>query len=112
MPRFLLIPILFAPLLPATLPASAGTQGPHWQEGEILSRKTINPGRHNTQTRYVYRIKSGGKQYTVRFDRPLSVGLMEPLKFTVSRKHLVVQDADGSQLKASILKKSEPAMRQ
>jgi len=100
--------VLLGSLLSASLAAAGGT---HWQEGEILSRKTIAPGHHNTRTRYVYRIKCGGMQYTVRFDQPLALGLYSPLTFAVSRKHLVVQNADGSELKASILEKSEPLIR-
>lgn len=100
--------LLLIPVLPTALPAAGGT---HWLEGEVLSRKTLTPDHHHTQTRYVYHIRGGGMQYTARFDHPLSVGLYEPLKFAVSRRHLVVQDTDGSELKASILRKSEPVIR-
>ena len=113
MPRFrlfaFLLPCLLIPLLPGCLPAETA---PHWLEGEILSRRTIAPDRHTSHPRYVYRIRSGAIQYTVRFDRPLSMRLYSPLTFAVSRRHLLVQDADGTQLKAHILKKSEPALRQ
>jgi hypothetical protein len=112
MSRFQLIPfLLLGLLLPASLPAASDVPGPHWQDGEILSRRTITPGHHNNQTRYVYRIKGGGLQYTVRLDRPLAMALYTPMKFAVSHKHLVVQDTDGSELKANILKKSEPIIR-
>src|SRR5947209_5442939 len=53
--------------LPAAVSAGSGTQGPLWQEGEILSRRTILPGHHKWRTRYVYRIKGGGMQYMARF---------------------------------------------
>jgi hypothetical protein len=111
MPRFKFIALLLlVPVLSSTLPAAA-PHGLRWQEGEILSRKTIAPSHHNNHTRYVYRIRGGGMQYTARFDRPLSVAPYSPLTFAVSGGHLVVQDADGSELKAPILKKSEPALR-
>jgi len=103
--------LLLGLLLPASLPARSDAPGPHWQDGEILSRRTITPGHHNNHTRYVYRIKGGGLQYTARFDQPLPMALYTPVKFAVSRNHLLVQDADGSELKANILKKSEPIIR-
>ena len=111
MPRFKFIALLLlGPVLPTALPAAA-PHGLRWQEGEILSRRTIVPGHHKNQTRYVYRIRGGGRQYTARFDQPLSVAPYSPLTFAVSGGHLVVQDADGSELKASILKKSDPSLR-
>jgi|SRR5271157_1395154 len=112
MSRFKLMAFLLAApwLLPAGLSAS-GTHQQLWQEGEILSRKTILPRHHHPQTRYVYRIKGGGVHYVARFDQPLSLGLYAPLKFSVDHRHLLVQDADGSEMKASILKKSEPVIR-
>jgi hypothetical protein len=97
--------------LPASLPAATGSRAPLWQEGEILSRKTILPGHHHPRTRYIYRIKGGGVQYMARFDQPLSLSVYAPLKFSVNRNHLFVQDSDGSEMKASILQKSEPVIR-
>ncbi len=105
------LPLLLVFLVPAALPAASDTTLPHWQEGEILSRRTIGPNHHNTHIRYIYRIKGGALQYTARFDQPLSVAQYAPLKFAVSHRHMLVQDADGSELKASILKKSEPIIR-
>ncbi len=95
----------------STLVAAPGTRNPRWQQGEILSRTTIAPSRHNSRTRYVYRIKSGSVQYVARFDERLSVAAYTPLMFSVAQKHLIVQDADGSEFKASILKKSVPGIR-
>ena len=101
-------PITLVLLIPLLLPVASAAGNQRWQEGEILSRKTIAPGRHHSQPRYVYRIKADGMQYVARFDRPLSVPPYEPLKFSVARRHLFVQDADGSELKAPLLRKSEP----
>lgn len=109
MSRLKLIPFLLVSCLPLTL--AAGTNGPHWQQGEITSRQTIGPSHHNNHTRYVYCIKGNGVHYTARFDQPLSVRPFSPLNFAVSRRHLLVRDADGSELKADILTKSEPAIR-
>lgn len=110
--RLRLIPVSLLLLLPFTWPlAASGLDGQHWQDGEILSRRTIGPGHHHPHARYVYRIKSGGMQYVARFDQPLSLSQYAPLKIAVERRHLLVQDADGSEFKASILKRSEPAMR-
>ena len=113
MSRFKLMAFLLAApwLFPAGLSAASGTHPPLWQDGEILSRKTILPCHHDPRTRYVYRIKGSGMQYMARFDQPLSLGLYAPLKFSVVRRHLFVQDADGSEMKASILQKSEPVIR-
>ena len=91
--------------------AASERSSQHWQEAEILSRRTIGPNHHHSYTRYVYRIKSGGMQYVARFDRPLSLSQYAPLKIAVEGRHLLVQDADGSELRAFILKRSEPLMR-
>jgi hypothetical protein len=91
--------------------AASGRGSQHWQDGEILSRHTIGPGHHHPRARYVYRIRSGVMEYVARFDQPLSMSQYAPLKIAVERKHLLVQDADGSEMKASILMRSEPAMR-
>ena len=106
------IVIVLLAVLPASLSAGSGTPSPRWQEGEILSRKTILPSHHHTQTRYVYCIRSGGVEYTARFDRPLAMRTYAPVKLSVRRKHILVQDADGSQQKASILMRSMMAIRQ
>lgn len=105
--------VLTAPwLIPSALPAGPSTHNKQlWQEGEIVSRKTILPGHHHPRTRYLYRIKSGGLQYMARFDEPLSLAPYAPLKVSVNRRHLFVQDSDGSEMKAAILKKSEPELR-
>jgi len=104
---------LLLSFLPAGLAAADGTRtNQKWQEGEILSRRTIAASPRNPRTRYVYRIKSGAMQYVARFNQPLSVTPYAPLKFSVARRHLWVQDADGSEQKAAILKRSESAMRQ
>ena len=109
MSRFKLMAFLLA--APWLFGATPGTPKQPWQEGEILSRKTILPSHHHARTSYVYRIKGGGMQYRARFDQPLSLGMYAPLKFSVNHGHLFVQDADGSQKKASILKKSDPSIR-
>lgn len=108
------LPVALTLLLLLPFPGCLAASGPgsqHWQDGEILSRRTIGPRHHHPHTRYVYRIRSGGMQYVARFDQPLSLSQYAPLKIAVEHKHLLVQDADGSELKASILKRSEPAMR-
>ena len=104
---------LLLSLFPAGLAAADGTRtNLKWQEGEILSRRTIGPGPHNPRTRYIYRIKSGVMQYVARFNQPLSLAPYAPLKFSVARRHLWVQDADGSEQKAAIIKRSESGIRQ
>jgi hypothetical protein len=75
-----------------------------WQEGEIVSRKTVAVGHRNSRTGYVYRIKAGGRQYVARLDQPLSLGVYAPVEISVQRKHLLVRDADGSEQKAFLVR--------
>jgi len=91
--------VLLLPLLCASATAQRV-----WQEGEIVSRKTVAVGHRNQRTGYVYRIKAGGQQYVARLEQPLSLGVYAPVKFSVERKHLLVRDADGSEQKASLLR--------
>ena len=106
----LVIPLLFAGA-PGPVAADSGSNSQVWQDGELVSRKTIFPRPHHPRTTYVYRIKSGAVHYVARFDRPLSLRLYAPLKFSIDRGHLYVKDADGTELKASNVRRSEPAIR-
>ena len=109
MSRLMLMALLL--VAPGLFAAGPGSPDRPWQDGEIVSRRTVFAGAHHARTSYVYRIRSGAAQYRARFDQPLSLGLYAPLRFSVTRGHLFVQDADGSQLKASLLKKSDPGLR-
>ena len=110
--RFAPIFLLSCLALPFPSAAASAPQTTHWQEAEIVSRKTIVPGHHSFQTHYVYCIKSGPVQYKARFDKPLSVALYSPVKIAVKRRHILIQDADGSEHKAGILVKTDTALRQ
>ncbi len=74
-----------------------------WQEGEILSRKTVVIGLRTPRTAYVYRIRAGSREYVARFEQPLLVTVYAPVKFSVSGRHLLVQDADGNEQRAALL---------
>ena len=102
--------LLFA-IAPRPVAAASGSNSQVWQDGELVSRKTIFPRPHHPRTTYVYRIKSGAVHYVARFDRPLSLRLYGPVKFSIDRGHLYVKDADGTELKASTVRRSEPAIR-
>ena len=97
--------LLLLPLL-----CASATEKQLWQEGEILSRKTVIAGHRNPRTAYVYRIKAGGREYLARFDQPLAIGPYAPVKFSVTRKNLFVQNEDGSELKAELLQKTETTL--
>src|SRR5215469_7237741 len=107
MSQFGLRAALFLLLLPfaAKMEAASETPNRHWQEGEILSRKTIPPSRRHSRKRYVYRIKNGSVQYTAQSDEPLSLLPHTPLEFSIAHRHLFVREANGLEWKSSILKK-------
>jgi hypothetical protein len=93
--------VLFAMLLPASLDAAAVPR--RWQDGEILSRKTVSTGRDYVRKQYVYRVKGFNLSYLVVSDIPLHLDLYVPMRFSADRRHLFIQDADGQECKAAIL---------
>jgi hypothetical protein len=99
--------ILFFLLAP--LVASAGPAVRQWQDGELLSRKTVPMGRTFTRNEYIYRVRGFNCRYVVVSKTPLGLDLYEPMKFSVDRKHLLIQDADGRELQAHILRKAAAA---
>ena len=85
--------------------ASAISNGQVWQEGELVSRRTIPVGHDIFQKQFVYRVQGGTARYVVVSIEPLKLDLHVPMRFTATRRHLVIQDLDGSEHKTSILKK-------
>jgi hypothetical protein len=78
-----------------------------WQEGVLVSRRTVPAGRNTSQNQFVYRVRGGTARYVVVSDEPLKLDLHVPMRFAVTRRHLVIQDVDGSEHKAAILQKLE-----
>jgi hypothetical protein len=85
--------------------ASANSHDRVWQDGELVSRKTVPVGHNTFQNQFVYRVQGGTARYVVVSDEPLKLDLHVPMRFTVSRKHLVIQDLDGSERETAILRK-------
>lgn len=97
--------LLMALLLPARLTAGTDLTEHRWQEGELVSRKTITLDggfRH----RYVYRLRGGDTQYVVSAKEPLKLDLLVPVKFTAQRRHLLIVDSDGKECKVSMIRKN------
>jgi len=76
-----------------------------WQDGVLVSRKTVPVGRNTFQNQFVYRVRGGTARYVVVSDEPLKLDLHVPMRFTLTRRHLVIQDLDGSERKTAILRK-------
>jgi hypothetical protein len=88
------------------LEALADSPSRLWQNGELLSRKTVAVGRTFLKNQYVYRVRGFNCWYLVVADAPLQLGLYTPMKFFTFRKQLVIQDSDGNEWKAHILQKA------
>ena len=74
-----------------------------WQDGEITSRKTVPSGKRIPRSQYLYRVRGAGVRYLVVLDQPLPLDLHVPMKFSLGRKYLFIQDAAGREWKATIL---------
>ncbi len=99
--RLTIAAVLFALLVPASL--DAGVVQRRWQDGEILSRKTVSTGHAYLHKQYVYRVKGFNLSYLVVSNTPLSLDLYVPMRFSADRRHLFIQDANGQECKAAIL---------
>jgi hypothetical protein len=78
-----------------------------WQDGELVSRRTVPIGRNTFQNQFIYRVRGGTARYMVLSNEPLKLDLHVPMRFAVTRRHLVIQDVDGSERKTAILQKIE-----
>ena len=78
-----------------------------WQEGVLVSRRTVPAGRNSFQNQFVYRVRGGTARYLVVSDEPLKLDLHVPMRFAVTRRHLLIQDVDGSERRTAILRKLE-----
>jgi hypothetical protein len=93
-------------LLVAPLELQGGNSTRLWQDGEILSRKTVPVGRTFLRNRFVYRVRGSNCWYLVVSDTPLESGLFVPIKFATDRNRIFIQDADGKERQAHILQKA------
>jgi hypothetical protein len=84
---------------------------PHqWQEGELVSRKTISVGHGGLRYKYVYRLRGSNARYVVATNQPLKLDLMVPVKFAPVRRHLLIQDSDGKEYKLSMVLRDKTAL--
>ena len=84
--------------------ARATSIGQVWQEGELVSRRTVPVGHDIFQKQFVYRVQGGTARYVVVSVEPLKLDLHVPMRFTVHKRHLVIQDLDGSEHRTAIVK--------
>ena len=84
--------------------AGAASNGQLWQQGELVSRRTVPTGRTTFQNRFLYRVQGGSVRYLVVSNEPLKLELHVPMRFTVTGRHLVIQDADGREHKTAIVR--------
>src|SRR5580658_10615934 len=91
------------------LPASSTRS---WQDGELLSRKTVPMGRTFVKNRYVYRVRGLNREYLVESETPLQLDLYVPIKISADRRQIVIQDSEGHQFKVHILQRAAVSLRQ
>jgi len=73
----------------------------------LVSRRSVPVGRNTFQNQFVYRVRGGTARYLVVSDEPLKLDLHVPMRFAVTRRHLLIQDVDGSERRTAILQKLE-----
>ena len=103
--RGMLIGVAFLGLTQWTIAATSHDRV--WQEGVLVSRRTVPSGRDTFQNQFIYRVRGGTARYVVVSDEPLKLELHVPMRFAVTRRHLVIQDVDGSEHKTAIVQKIE-----
>src|SRR5580698_2516458 len=98
-------------LLASALGLSAAP-GPTWQDGELLSRKTVPMGRTFLKNRYVYRVRGLNREYLVESETPLQLDLYVPIKFSPDHRQILIRDAEGHECKVHILQRASVSLRQ
>jgi hypothetical protein len=93
--------VVFLSLTPASLQSAPKARV--WQDGEITSRKTVPAVQRTPRSQYLYRIRGAGVRYLVVLDQLLPLELHVPIKFSLGRRHLFIQDAGGREWKATVL---------
>ena len=99
-------------LLAAPVGSLSAAEARSWQDGELLSRKTVPMGRTFLHNRYVYRVRSLNRDYLVVAETPLHLDLHVPMKFSPAGRQIWIQDADGHEQKVQILQRASTSMRQ
>jgi len=82
-----------------------------WQDGELLSRRTVAVGRSFLKNHYIYRVRGLNREYVVESDTPLQLNLYVPMKFSADRRQILIQDADGNERKVRILQRASVSLR-
>jgi hypothetical protein len=103
--------LVVAFLLLAPAVAVSGTNDRNWQDGELLSRKTVPLGRTFVRNEYVYRVRGLNREYLVVSETPLQLDLFVPIKFSADRRQILIQDADGHEHKVRILQRAAVSLR-
>jgi hypothetical protein len=88
-----------------------GAPGRSWQDGELLSRKTVFIGRTFQNNRYVYRVRGLNREYVVESETPLQLGLYTPMKFSPDGRQILIQDADGNERRVHVLRRAAVSLR-
>jgi hypothetical protein len=83
-----------------------------WQQGELLSRKTVPMGRTFLKNRYVYRVRGLNREYLVESETPLTLDLYVPFKFSPDHRQILIQDSEGHEYKVHILQRAAVSLRQ
>ena len=108
--RQIALGLVFLTLAPVM--ALSGAPGRSWQEGELLSRKTVPMGRTFLRNRYIYRVRGPNREYLVESGVPLQLGLYVPMRFSPDHRQILIQDADGHEYKVRILQRAAVSLRQ
>ena len=108
--RHVVFGAVFGLLAAAVAVSAAPTRS--WQDGELLSRRTVPMGRTFVKNRYVYRVRGLNREYVVESDTPLQLDLFVPMKFSQDGRQILIQDADGNQRKVRILQRASLSLRQ
>ena len=77
-----------------------------WQDGELLSRRTIPTGRTFLKNHYVYRVRGLNREYVVVSEVPLQLDLYVPIKFSPDRRQILIRDSQGNEFKVRILRRA------
>jgi hypothetical protein len=96
----------------ASTAALLGAPGRSWQDGELLSRKTVPLGRTFVKNRYVYRVRGLNREYVVESETPLQMDLYVPIKISLDRRQILIRDANGNECKVHILQRASVSLRQ
>jgi hypothetical protein len=107
--RQIALGIAFLLLVPFAVLAGAPSRT--WQDGELLSRKTVPLGRTFLRNRYVYRVRGLNREYVVVSETPLNSDLYVPIKFSPDHRQILIQDADGREHKVHILQRAAVSLR-